>query len=131
MNTVCGWTSCPTTNPKDPIIPVSTSWYAESLLECYDLTHDRKYLEAAARTAHTYASAQRKDGTMFYDNYINGRPSDKGSVCGSEVALAGILWMRLAEYGFDEFVEHYERSAEWLVKTVSRLNIPTRTCAAL
>ncbi len=91
-------------------------WYAESLLECYDLTHDRKYLEAAARTARIYASAQRKDGTMFYDNYINGRPSDKGSVCGSEVALAGILWMRLAEYGFDEFVEHYERSAEWLVK---------------
>ena len=91
-------------------------WYAESLLECYDLTGDRKYLEAAARTARTYAAAQRTDGTMFYDNYINGRPSDKGSVCGSEVALAGILWMRLAGYGFEEFVPHYERSAEWLVK---------------
>ena len=91
-------------------------WYAESLLECYDLTGDRKYLEAAARTARTYAAAQRTDGTMFYDNYSNGRPSDKGSVCGSEVALAGILWMRLAGYGFEEFVPHYERSAEWLVK---------------
>ncbi len=99
-------------------------WYAESLLECYDLTHDRKYLEAAARTARTYAAAQRKDGTMFYDNYINGRPSDKGSVCGSEVALAGILWMRLAEYGYGEFVAHYERSAEWLVKNRFSMDHP-------
>lgn len=91
-------------------------WYAESLLECYDLTGDRRYLEAAARTARTYAAAQRRDGTMFYDNYINGRPADKGSVCGSEVALAGILWMRLTGYGFDEFAANVDRSADWLVK---------------
>lgn len=91
-------------------------WYAESLVECYCLTGERKYLEAAARTARTYAAAQRRDGTMFYDNYINGRPADKGSVCGSEVALAGILWMRLAGYGFDEFTPNVHRSAEWLVR---------------
>lgn len=91
-------------------------WYAESLLACYDLTGDRKYLEGAARTARTYASAQRRDGTMFYDNYIDGRPADKGSVCGSEVALAGILWLRLAGCGYAEFVPCYKRSAAWLVK---------------
>lgn len=90
-------------------------WYAESLLETYELTKDRKYLEAAAKTARTYAKAQKSDGTIFYDNYINGRPSDKGSITGSAVAFAGILWMRLAGYGFDEFVKNYERSAQWLV----------------
>lgn len=91
-------------------------WYAESLLECYDMTNDRKYLEAAVKTLRTYARVQLENGTMFYDNYINGRPSDKGSVCGSEVAFAGILWMRLVGYGYEEFQTNVERSASWLVK---------------
>ncbi len=90
-------------------------WYAESLLEAYELTKDKKYLEAAAKTARAYAKVQKKDGTIFYDNYINGRESDRGSVCGSAVAFAGILWLRLAEYGYTEFVPNYEASAAWLV----------------
>ena len=53
---------------------------------------------------------------MFYDNYINGREPDKGSVCGSEVAFAGIIWMRLVGYGFPEFQTNVDRSASWLVK---------------
>lgn len=91
-------------------------WYAESLLETYEMTGDEKYLKAAVRTARTYAKAQRTDGTMFYDNYINGREPDKGSVCGSEVAFAGIIWMRLVGYGFPEFQTNVDRSASWLVK---------------
>ncbi len=91
-------------------------WYAESLLETYDLTGDEKYLKAAVKTARTYAKAQRSDGTMFYDNYINGRPADKGSVCGSEVAFAGILWLRLVGYGYGEFQTNVDRSASWIIK---------------
>lgn len=91
-------------------------WYAESLLETYDLTGDEKYLKAAVKTARTYAKAQRSDGTMFYDNYINGRASDKGSVCGSEVAFAGILWLRLVGYGYGEFQTNVDRSASWIIK---------------
>ena len=91
-------------------------WYAESLLDAFDMTGDRRYLEAAALTMRTYSGVQRADGTMFYDNYIDGKPSDKGSVCGSEVAFAGIVWMRLAEdYGYPEFKDNYERSASWLL----------------
>lgn len=89
-------------------------WYAESLLEGYELTKDKRYLEAAARTARLYAKAQRTDGTLYYDNYLDGS-FDKGSICGSAVAFAGILWMRLAGYGYDEFVPNYEKSARWLV----------------
>ena len=90
-------------------------WYAESLLECYELTKDKKYLEAAVKCAKAYAKVQRSDGAIFYDNYINGRLSDKGSVCGSATAFAGILWIRLAGYGYSEFVKNYERSAQWIV----------------
>lgn len=91
-------------------------WYAESLLEAYELTRDRKYLEAAAKTARTYAKAQKKDGTIFYVNYTDGKPSDKGSICGSAVAFAGIIWIRLAGYGYDEFIPSYERSVQWILK---------------
>jgi len=91
-------------------------WYAESLLEAYELTRDRKYLEAAAKTARTYAKAQKKDGTIFYVNYTDGKPSDKGSICGSAVAFAGMIWIRLAGYGYDEFIPSYERSVQWILK---------------
>lgn len=99
-------------------------WYAESLLEAYEMTKDRKYLEAAAKTARTYAKAQKVDGTIFYDNYTDGKPSDKGSVCGSAVAFAGILWIRLAGYGYDEFVPNYERSLRWIIKNRYAANHP-------
>jgi rhamnogalacturonyl hydrolase YesR len=91
-------------------------WYAESLLEAYELTKDRKYLEAAAKTARTYAKVQKKDGTIFYVNYTDGKPSDKGSICGSAVAFAGMIWIRLAGYGYNEFIPSYERSIQWILK---------------
>ena len=99
-------------------------WYAESLLEAYELTKDRKYLEAAAKTARTYAKAQKKDGTIYYVNYTDGKPSDKGSICGSAVAFAGILWIRLAGYGYDEFIPSYERSIHWILKNRYSVNHP-------
>lgn len=99
-------------------------WYAESLLETYELTKDRKYLEAAAKTARTYAKAQQKDGTIYYVNYTDGKPSDKGSICGSAVAFAGILWIRLAGYGYDEFIPNYERSINWILKNRYAIDHP-------
>lgn len=90
-------------------------WYAESLIEAWKLTKDKKYLEAAAKTARTHAKAQRKDGTMFYDNYTDGKASDKGSITGSEVALSGIVWMELSKLGYKEFDANIEKSAYWLV----------------
>lgn len=91
-------------------------WYAESLLEAYDMTKDRKYLEAAAKTARTYAKAMQKDGTIYYENFINGKEPDRSSICGSAVAFAGIVWMRLVKAGYDEFVPYIEKSAQWLLK---------------
>ena len=90
-------------------------WYAESLIEAYKLTHDKKYLEGAARCARTFAKAQKKNGTIWYDNYTNGRESDKGSATGSAAALAGIVWIELSQNGYKEFDKNIEKSAEWLI----------------
>jgi uncharacterized protein YyaL (SSP411 family) len=95
--------------------PRFSLWYAESLIEAYKLTKDRKYLEAAANTARTFAKAQQKDGTIFYDNYTNGRLPDKGSITGSAVSLAGIVWIELSRYGYKEFDQAIEKSANWLI----------------
>lgn len=95
--------------------PRFSLWYAESLIEAFKLTGDRKYLEAAAKTARTFAKAQQKDGTIFYDNYTNGRAPDKGSVTGSATSLAGIVWIGLAKEGYKEFDQNIERSAQWVI----------------
>lgn len=104
--------------------PRFNMWYAESLLETYELTKDRKYLEAAAKTARTYAKAQKADGTIYYVNYTDGKPSDKGSISGSSVAFAGLVWIRLAEYGYPEFIPAYEKSIKWILKNRFSMDHP-------
>ena len=104
--------------------PRFSIWYAESLVKGYELTKDKRYLEAAANTARTFAKAQQKDGTIFYDNYLNGKDPDKGSATGSAVAFAGILWMQLANYGYKEFEGNIEKSALWLMNNRYDVNHP-------
>ena len=91
-------------------------WYAESLLEGYDLTGKGSYLHAALKTARFYTKFQDKDGTIFYRNFIDGSRNEN-SVCGSTVAFAGIIWLRLLQSGVgSEFKENIERSVNWLIK---------------
>lgn len=90
-------------------------WYAESLLDGYDLTGDERYLMAAKKTAETYANFQFGDGTIFYQNFLDGR-RNRDSICGSAVSFAGILWLRLIQYGVgEEFRDNLERSVDWVV----------------
>lgn len=104
--------------------PRFSIWYAESLIKGYEMTKDQRYLEAAANTARTFAKAQKKDGTIFYENYLNGKDPDKGSVTGSAVAFAGILWMELSKYGYKEFEPNIEKSAGWIIKNRFDMNHP-------
>lgn len=91
-------------------------WYAESLLEGYDLTRDKRYLEAAKKTLSLYTKFQKGDGTFFYKNYISGK-SNQNSICGSTVSFAGLLWIRLIDYGVgEEFRDNVEKSANWVIK---------------
>lgn len=99
-------------------------WYAESLLKAYELTHEKKYLEGAAKTARAYVKAQDDDGTIYYKNFINGMPPDKGSICGSAVAFSGILWIKLAQYGYAEFQPNIELSLQWLLRNRFAMDHP-------
>jgi len=100
-------------------------WYAESLLNAFELTGDEKYVLAALKTARTYKKIQSNDGTFFYKNYTDGRPPDKSSVSGSTVAFAGIIYLRLLEAGYGrEFEKDIELCKNWLLKNRFAENHP-------
>ena len=98
------------------IHPRFNLWNAESLLEGYDLTGDKKYLEAAIKTLQFYTTLQKKDGIIYYTNYIDGK-FNNNSICGSAVSFAGLLWLRLLDYGVgEEFIPNIEKSLTWIMK---------------
>jgi len=100
---------------KKSFHPRFNLWYAESLIEGFELTGNKSYLEAARKTLAFYTKYQKKDGTIFYENFLDGH-SNENSVTGSTVAMAGLLWIRLQKLGAgDEFKDNIERSARWLV----------------
>jgi len=90
-------------------------WYAESLINGYELTGDRRYLEAATRTARKFAEFQDSRGTIYYQNFLDGT-RDRSSICGSAVAFSGILWLRLRGHGVEGFDENIELSLDWILK---------------
>ncbi len=104
-------------------------WYAESLLEGYDLTGDERYLKAAKKTLDLYLNYQRGDGTIYYKNYLDGR-SNQNSVTGSAVAFAGMLWIRLVGYGVgQEYKDNIERSFNWITRNRYSIDHPDENLA--
>lgn len=100
-------------------------WYAESLIDGYELTKDKRYLDAAVKCARVYANAQEKSGTIYYKNYINGKVPNKNSVCGSATSFSAIIWIRLVENGAgQEFLPNIERSAQWVYNNRFSKNHP-------
>lgn len=105
----------PNDNRTGAYHPRFNLWYAESLVDGYELTRDARYLEAAVRTARFYARIQDDDGAFHYGGTLDGK-ADMTSVSGSTTALAGMLWMRLADHGAGaEFQSHVNRSLRWLL----------------
>lgn len=99
-------------------------WYAESLIDGYELTGDKRYLEAARKTLEFHVKFQGKDGSFHYVNYVDGR-TDRGSKTGSAVAFIGILGIRLIEHGVGEqFKDNVERSFNWVIKNRYAQNHP-------
>ena len=90
-------------------------WYAESLIDAYELTNDKRFLMGAKKTAQMYAKAQDGAGTIYYKNYVDG-DRNENSITGSAVAFSGIIWLRLLEHGEgDEFKENIEQSIDWIL----------------
>ena len=109
--------------------PRFSIWYAESLIEGYNLTHDKRFLDAAKKTAEVFAKAQAKDGAIFYKNYISGK-RNQNSICGSATSFAGILWLKLIEEGVgDEFKTNVARSLSFVLKNRFASNHPDKNLA--
>lgn len=112
----------PNNKEKGYFHPRFNIWYAESLLEGYDLIKDKRYLNAALKTARFYTKFQKKNGAFYYRNFLDGS-ADKYSISGSTTAFAGILWLRLLKYGVgDEFKSNIEKSLKWILKNQISIN---------
>lgn len=90
-------------------------WNAEALLQAYEISGDRRFLEGAARTARWAQGVMTSDGTLFYRTAVDGS-TNRAEITGSAVAFNGILMLRLKNYGLAEFDETIETIADWLVK---------------
>jgi rhamnogalacturonyl hydrolase YesR len=91
-------------------------WYAESLIDGFEMTGNKKYLEAALRTLRTYQKAMKEDGTFYYINLVDGKYIE-GSVTGSATAFCGILWTRVIKLGAgEEFSKSLDIALRWILR---------------
>ncbi len=106
----------PNDKSEGSIHPRFNLWYAESLIDGYELTKESKYLVAVRKTLDTYKKLIKKDGTFYYTNYTDGRYNEN-SITGSATAFLGILWIRMAKLGYaSEFNPFIELAFNWLLK---------------
>ncbi|MBC8402302.1 MAG: hypothetical protein H8E14_12505 [Candidatus Marinimicrobia bacterium] len=104
-------------------------WYAESLLEGYDLTGDKRYLESALKVGRFYVKFQQNNGAFYYRNYLDGS-ANRYSISGSTTAFAGMLWLRLLGYGVgEEFQENIEKSLKWILENQYSEDHPDKNLA--
>lgn len=114
----------PNNKAEGSIHPRFNLWYAESLIDGYELTKEKRYLDAAVKTLTMYKSLIKKDGTFYYTNYVDGRYNEN-SITGSATAFLGILWIRLAKLGFEvEYRSYIELAFNWLLKNRFSNNHP-------
>jgi rhamnogalacturonyl hydrolase YesR len=119
----------PNNKGKGTFHPRFNLWYAESLIKGYELTNDKRYLDAAKKTLAFYTKYQKKDGTIFYENFLDGR-SNESSPSGSTVAFAGILWIQLVKHGVgDEFKGSIEKSFRWVTSNRFSRDHPDKNLA--
>jgi len=119
----------PNNKEENSVHPRFNLWYAESLLEGFKLTGDKRYLEAARKTIKTFQKFQLKDGTIFYKNFLNGSRNEN-SITGSAVAFMGILYIKMIETGFgDEFKESLEKSFDWVMNNRFAADHPDKNLA--
>lgn len=105
--------------PNDPetgkVHPRFNLWNAEALINAYDLSGDRRFLEAALKTGRKMATYQDRHGAIAYTLNVDGS-SRPDSITGSATAFAGILWLRLRAHGVgEEFTPHIDRSLAWIL----------------
>lgn len=92
-------------------------WHAHAMLDGYTAFGDEKYLQAAIKTARFYQQAQQLDGVIPYSIAPGGKGIAR-QICGSAIAMAALLWLRLLSIRWDDsLAESIKLSAEFLLFT--------------
>jgi len=104
----------PNRNDGSQVHPRFNVWNAEALIEAYEVSGERKFLDAAAKTVRWGQSVMQRDGTRYYDTAVDGT-TNEAEVTGSAVAFNGILMLRLKDYGYDEFDDTIETLVDWII----------------
>jgi hypothetical protein len=104
--------------PNDPLTgvvhPRFNTWNAEAMLRAYREYGERRFLDAALRTARANARMMRPDGSFDYRQSISGE-GGRDQPTGSATAFAGLLWLDLRRDGVRKFDEQIHAAARWLI----------------
>ncbi|MEM6260968.1 MAG: hypothetical protein AAGI38_00570 [Bacteroidota bacterium] len=90
-------------------------WYAEALIDAFEVTGDTTFLVAARKTVDRYLQYLQSDGSFYRENFLDGR-IEKGSVTGSATAFIGLLAKRLHQHSAGNYQEVIARCENWLLK---------------
>ncbi|MGD1843496.1 MAG: glycoside hydrolase family 47 protein [Thermonemataceae bacterium] len=123
------WMDFEPNNPETGYVhPRFNIWNAEALVETYTLTKEKKYLEAATKTAKGMQKLMQKNGVIYYKSYTNGKHKTN-SATASATAFSGLLWLRLKKLGDNTFDEDITKAAQWLLANQFPSNHPDKNLA--
>jgi hypothetical protein len=104
--------------PNDPatgaVHPRFNTWNAEAMLRAWREYGDRRFLDAALRTARANARMMRPDGSFDYRQSLTGE-SGRDEPTASATAFAGLLWLELRRESVREFDTRIHAAARWLI----------------
>lgn len=96
--------------------PRQAYWYGLPLLQVFEETGDRRFLEATRRSAAWFMRAQRRDGGQFRKTYHDGK-TDCFVQETSGAACAAIFWMTLhARFPDPSHLPHVRRAMEFFLR---------------
>lgn len=109
------WMEFEPNNPDNGTVhPRFNSWNAEAMLRAWRTYDDRRFLDAALRTARANARMMRGDGSFDYRQSLTGE-AGRDQPTGSATAFAGILWLELRREGIRDFDTQIHAAARWLL----------------
>lgn len=103
----------PCNKDKGNIHPRHAYWWGAPMLNAYAASGNKKYLECAERACRWYVNAQRPDGGLFRETYVDFKTSSFGHAT-SGMACAMIMWEKISRItGTQEFAEPLARALEY------------------
>lgn len=103
-----------------PIHPRHAYWWGLPMIDAYKGSNDSKYLDCAIRCGEWYIKAQRYDGGLFRNTYIDFNTDSFGHAT-SGVACSAILWQELYRItGEEKWLKATEKSLQYCMNVQFR-----------